>query len=412
VIDTTIHAKTLARQIRQSDFHSTVWSFSASDKQNVITDALAVAATGFNSVALRINTIAGKPIYRHAYLSEALLTRHISESVRRVTKVRQTDRQAIVKSIVALAEEGIAFNVFKLDIKSFYETINTAEIVRMLRSDAAFSRQSINVLESFFASLAQRGILGLPRGIGLSATLSEYLMRAFDEEISNSPGVRFYSRYVDDVIMIVSEKTDMAALRLFAEAKLPQGLFLNRRKTMPFVFRPYSRNNTGVSEDSIDFLGYRISIGEITRDSESRMRRDIHVDISAGKVKKIKRRVAMSLLQFNGGGSYRDLLDRIKLLTSNYGFLDAASGEKRYSGLRYNYGAIDPARSDALVQLDRFLLNALCSSNVNNRIRPNLTAGQRRQLISLQFTTGFVANRFFTFSYDDVQRIIGCWSHA
>ncbi|SHM72985.1 Reverse transcriptase (RNA-dependent DNA polymerase) [Sphingobium sp. YR657] len=411
MLDTTIHAKTIARQFRRSDFRDSSWGITADDKDEIIADALRVAATGFTTVSLRRNSIGGKPVYRHAALCEALLIRHISEGLRRITGVQQSDRKSIVKSLIALTSEGVPFNILKFDIKSFYESVDTDALIERLRRDPAFSRQSIGLIETFFAALQSQRINGLPRGIGLSATLSEYLLRAFDSAISNFPGVRFYSRYVDDGIILASDKVDASQLLDFVKGLLPIGLELNRAKTKPYKFGSFLRSAGSTTEHSIKFLGYTLDISHITR-TNGRLCRNVHVDIAHSKVAKIKRRICLSLLNFNNGGNFNDLHNRIKLLTSNYGFVDDSTGQQRYSGIKYNYGLIDPTNSPQLAALDRFLINVVTSSHPNNRIRPNLTRVQRARILGFGFTSGFLANRFFTFDEVTLKNLIGCWSHA
>lgn len=411
MLDSTIHSKTLVRHFRKADFRSPLWSIGPGDKEAVVSEAKQIAVDGFKTVSLKRNTIGNKPVYRQASLAEALLTRHVSDSIRRITSVRQSDRNAIVKSLVQLCSEGIPFNVVKMDIKSFYESVDVQEIILALKTDAAFSRQSVFVLESFFASLARQQVTGLPRGIGLSATLAEYVMRNFDRKIGGHTGVRYYSRYVDDSIAVTSIDVDPEELIGTANSLLPRGLQLNRSKTKPFSLGASTRNTNGALEQTIKFLGYEIFVHQICS-VEKRLQREVRVDIAKSKVARIKRRLAKSFLEFNSHGRFDDLLLRVKLLTSNFGYVDQASGMQRYVGLRYNYGLINPEESASLSSLDRFLRNALMSPHPNNRIRPHLSRAQRHQLLGLSFSSGFKSNRFFTFEQDQIERLISCWSHA
>jgi hypothetical protein len=411
MFDSTLHAKTIARQFRKADFHSRLWQVTPADKPHIITSAVEIASTGFHGVALRVSQQGGKPVYQHTSLSEALLVRHVSESVRRITRVRQSDRQSIIRSILALATEGVPFKIFKMDIKSFYESVNVEQVLSSLSSDAIFSRQSIKILESLFAALGRQGIAGLPRGIGLSATLAEYTMRKFDATVAALPGVRFYNRYVDDAIFVTADYVDLAQLRCFVEETLPSGLSLNNAKTKGFEFLPYTKANTGCREHKITFLGYEIDIGEAVKIGKNVGRRVV-ADISEKKVQKIKRRLAKALLAYNNGGPFADLHLRIKLLTSNYGFVDTATGQQRFSGLRYNYGLIDAQSSAAIQGLDRYLTNVITSTHPGNRIRPHLSHSEQHSLLGLRFESGFTTNRFFSFSYDELKSAIGCWSHA
>ena len=153
MFDSSLHAKTLARQFRRSDFHERSWNISIADKEHIIASALDTARRGFDRVSLRQNRLGDKTIYRHGAISEALLIRHVADGVRRMTGVRQSDRKSIMKSLVAVVGEGIPFGVLKFDIRSFYESVDPLEIISNLRADAAFSRQSVELLETFFNAL-------------------------------------------------------------------------------------------------------------------------------------------------------------------------------------------------------------------------------------------------------------------
>ena len=408
--DSTLHAKTLARQYRKSDFQPGLLYIPVGDKDLGVQNAVALAKTGFQNLALHSSRIHGKDVYQHRSIEQALIIRHISENLRRITGVKQSDRQMILKGIAQVGASGLAFTVLKLDIRSFYETIDINPILQKLTGDPAFSRQSVGLLSSFFQALRRRQIFGLPRGLGLSATLAEYAMRPFDNAISAQSGVWYYSRFVDDVLLVLAPNINVDEVLENAKAQLPQGLALSRNKTKSYQF---SSNVSGadIEEHAFTYLGYRVSIGRIVRQTDNRLRRTVTLDVAASKVKKIKTRVARSLHAFNSNGNFNDLLQRLQLLTSNYGLEDYDTGQMRYVGVRYNYSLIG-LPSAALADLDRYLLNALTNTHPNNRIRPQLSASQRRKLTSLTFTTGFEDNRFFTFSPERIASLARCWVHA
>lgn len=409
--DSTIHPKTIGRQFRKADFESKVWTATKDDRPAIIRSATRLANDGFETLSFRTNHIGGKPIFRHASLAEALLIRHVSENVRRVTGVKQSDRQEIVRSLRELLKEGVAFNVIKLDIKSFYESIDTGQIVSDLEEDSAFSRQSIKVLRSFCDCLATQNIDGLPRGIGLSATLSEYLLRAFDAKMRAMAGVKFYSRYVDDMIVISQAREMPNATIEKASGFLPSGLEFNRSKTRPYRFKESDPGSAGTPEGCLSFLGYDLTVGKVESDERSAFRK-VTLDIAAKKVARLKRRISKSILAFNNGGSFEDLRDRFRILTSNFAYQDELTDRVRYSGIRYNYSLIDPNASPALDALDRFSRNVVTSTHPNNRLLPNLSKSERHALLSFGFKAGFVENRFFSFKQDRLHTLIGCWLHA
>ncbi|MCQ8240483.1 antiviral reverse transcriptase Drt3a [Rhizosaccharibacter radicis] len=411
MLDTTIHPKSLERQLRRSDFARRTPQEDILFKEAILAEAMQIAADGFDIAHLQVSQIHGKPVYQHAKLSQALLIRHASQNIRKLTGVKQSDRQSIIKSLISLLREGVAFTVMKIDIKSFYESISTAHVLDSLRNDPAFSRQSVFVLDSFFDALRRRGIQGLPRGIGLSATLAEFAMRNFDQNISNVAGVRFYSRYVDDAILVITDNANPAEIRALMKRYLPPNLDFNQKKTKNFDFERFNRTDTDRVEHVVEFLGYAISVGKITRKNQI-FSRTVEVDISGKKVAKIKRRLAKALIEFNDGGSFDDLLDRVKILTSNYEFTDNDSGQKRYSGLRYSYPHINAEASRSLTTLDKFFVHAIVSKKTSNRLRPNLSEDQLKKLLGFRFMRGYNHNVFFSFNIKRFEKLVGCWSHA
>ncbi|RYF51724.1 MAG: RNA-directed DNA polymerase [Cytophagaceae bacterium] len=307
--DSTIHAKTIARQFRRSDFEAGVLHVAVDEKAEAIERALNLSATGFPHASLFRSNLGGKQVYQHRSIEQALVVRHISENIRRVTGVKQSDRQDIVRSLSRIASQGVPFKALALDIKSFYESVDVWHILASLKSDAAFSRQSVHLLASFFDALDASGIAGLPRGLALSATLAEYTMRRFDEQVSALMGVFYYNRFVDDIIVITSADVDTAELMKQVSTLLPNGLHFSRSKSRSYAFSGYSGGNNDVEEGAITFLGYRVSIGYVIRKDKA-FERTAALDIAPSKVVKTKTRIARALLDFKNGGSFDNLLDR------------------------------------------------------------------------------------------------------
>lgn len=409
--DATIHAKTLARQFRETDFSRGLLYVPLSDKAVTIERAVQLAHTGFQRVSLYRGSRGGKSVYQHTSVDQALIIRHISSHIRQVTGVRQGDRQDIIRCMISLLSQGTAYKAVKLDIKSFYETIDTESIISLLRADSAFSRQSVNLADSFFDALRRQSIRGLPRGLSISATLAEYVMRDFDGLVGALDGVRFFSRFVDDIILIVDQDVNAADMIAVAQKHLPAGLQLNKMKSKPYQFSTEITKIPDTADLTLNFLGYQLAVDKMLR-RDGTISRKVHVDIASSKVNKYKRRIAKSFLAFNDDADFGLLINRIKMLTCNHSFFDEDSGQRRFVGLRYNYPLVDCARSTALDDMDRFFKNAIYNTHPNNRIRPNLNAAQRKTVMGFSFRKGFENNIFFTFSAREIAMLSRCWTHA
>jgi hypothetical protein len=410
--DPTIHTKTMARHVRKADFAADNTLYNRANLNAIIEQAVQIGTNGFQAVPLKINMLRGKAVYQLSNLADALVVRHITSNIRRVTRVKQDDRQFIVTCMKKILSEGLPFRVYKFDIASFYERVSQENILKQLESDTGFSGQSIRALRSLFIQLDAANVTGLPRGMSLSATLAEYLLRSLDKFLSNTRGVWFYARFVDDMVVITDGKEDPVEFWKLAADKLPSGLEFNKKSTS-LNFAQFVKTNTNVPENSFDFLGYRFCVSQAYRDStDKKIKRSASLDIAPSKIRKLKTRIAKSLLAYASVADFDLLRDRIRLLTSNFHFTEMNSGIRRTSGIYFNYPLISADMSAGLDALDRFLVSAVTSPHPKNRLRPSLTNAQRRQLLNLRFMAGFKNKRFFAFSTDRLAELTRCWAYA
>jgi hypothetical protein len=411
MFDPTIHARTIARHLQSRDFADNPTLLNPVALQNVIEQAVLLGINGLAPVTLNKSKLRGKDVVQIDGLAHNLVLRHVTNNIRRVTGVKQDDRQFIINCIASLVSEGTAFRVYKYDVKSFYESVKAQNILLALSHDLAFSGQSVRALESLFAELEAQGVSGLPRGLAISATLAEYLLRSFDAAMSNNLGVWYYSRFVDDILVITDGSEDAKEFTDLASDLLPSGLQFNA-KSRDFPFAPYKKGNTKVIEGSFNFLGYSFSVTKAYRDtSDNKIKRGVILDIAPSKVKKIKTRMAKALLAYKGDGNFVDLRDRFRVLTSNFNFSDRNTGVLRSSGIYFNYSLISPG-SPSLLALDKFARTAILTPAPKNKLYPVVSSAQRLELLRLSFKGGHGDRRFFSFKSARLAKLTACWHYA
>lgn len=412
--DPTIHTKTIARCLTEADFAADKQLFDVTYKKQKIEEAVAIGKMGFSNVQLKRSLLRGKYVYQLARFSDLLVARLLTSNIRRVTVVKQDNRQFIVTCIKTLMSNGGAFRVYKYDIKSFYETVSTDNMLDRLRSDVAFSGQSSKVISSLFKDLKSQGLHGLPRGLSISATLAEYIMRPFDNKVSSYDGVWYYARFVDDIIVVTKPDIKHDEFDKFVLECLPKGLIFNK-KTKSYLFSDYKKSTPLSTEYTFDFLGYSFSISTSHWNNDNKLKkliRDVDIDIAASKVRRIKTRIAKSLVQFKSDGNFNMLLDRFRLLTSNYSFVDWSTGQRNVSGIYYSYPLVDPKKSKSLQDLDRFVRSVVLHPHPKNKLRPGLKNKKRQLLLRMTFMSGFEKQRFFYFSTKKIAELKDCWKYA
>jgi hypothetical protein len=411
VYDPTIHSKTISRHFRPADFVADKNLLKKPALEAAIADAVKIGHNGFTTIALMTNKLRQKNVYQVTDISQKLVLRHVTNNIKRVTNVKQDDRAFIVSCLKELLSEGVPFRLYKFDIKSFYESVEVAPIIARLRQDIGFSRQSVRTIQSFFDELSALGITGLPRGLALSATLSEYLLRPFDKSASGLSNVWFFARFVDDIVIVTDGRENALDFTREVSNALPNGLIFNSKSKF-YDFTRFMKPGVDATEHKFSFLGYQFDVGYVFRRPDKKLGRSVYLDISSSKISKIKTRIVRTMLDFQKNGNYPILLARIRLLTSNFNFEDRVTGAKRSSGIYFNYPMIDAARSTALRSLDKFLRNSIMSSHPKNTSRPNIATAQRRDLAKLTFTNGYCKKRFYAFGPKRLAALTACWSYA
>lgn len=419
MFDQSFCINTLERTIRKKDFdHKLTAALQEIFRQQQITLALDSANTSFNKPSNPLGSfpLHGKNIYRFTKLSDDLVARKLCDNLKRYRKKTKPGRSQIVQCLNLLLTEGVPFRVYRLDIKSFYESFNANFVDSSIRDLASLSPHSKSLLISLLASYRSMGGTGIPRGLSLSALLSEILMRSFDLSMVHSDNVYYYARYVDDIIVITSDKENSKIFLNWTQAKLPEGLNLNTQKQKVSAVPDKVIVAKGADQTErlrFDYLGYSFSVldpVQIKKLNPNDHHRDVTVDIAAKKIAKIKTRIIRSLVDHSRQPDWELLRDRLKFLRQNFSVHNPKIGTKKLAGIYHSYPEISP-NAVGLLDLDRFLKNAVLSKSgrVFSKSSPHLSPKEKRELLSQSFVRGHQEQTFVHFSGKRINQIQRCW---
>ena len=162
--------------------------------------------------------------------------KQLQHNLSRLYKIKQGDRRRIIRQVKDLLSTTFDMVVVRTDISAFYESIDRSFLLNDIDKDQLLSLGSKSHIKCVLMNYAQDSgqHTGIPRGVGISAYLSELYMRSIDEHIKQLDGITFYARYVDDIIAVFSPTamSDRAGyLGLLASAVGERGLALNSAKT-------------------------------------------------------------------------------------------------------------------------------------------------------------------------------------
>lgn len=407
--DFAFDKRNLNRELNRADFMNASQMVDEAYRSNLVQKAQEQAANGFLDFSFSMAVLRGKPVYQIQNLAHELVLRKFSRNIRRLTKVKQADRNTIIKSLKQLLSEGHHFRVYKLDLKSFYESIDRSDIERQLKQDNGLPPPTLRVFQSFSAQLSAAGIPGLPRGLPVSADLSEYIMRHFDQILKSTEGVYYYARYVDDIIILTTGEEDKRSFLQRTQEGLPAGVTLNHVKTNIIEFaKPKNNRGANIVENYVDFLGYRFAVHGLANNP---IIRKVTTDISPNKEARFKTRIVLSALQFTKDKNFNDFFDRLRILTGNYNVYDRERKIRRNVGIYYNYRFVDGFASKALKDLDVFLKRFLLATNgrISQKLAILLSKKQKRQLLTLSFCRSFDTRSFYHFPIGRLTHLVGCW---
>ena len=355
-----------------------------------------VVASDFKIELKRENIKNKKPLYIAKDSPEHYFTmKQIQRNIFRLFGVKQSSRYEIVSQVKILLKDGFPKYVLRTDIDAFYESISHERLLKKINDDnllTPFSRKIIRQIISKYKQLSGSN-MGIPRGIGVSAYLAELFMRDADNEIMSMDEVSYYARYVDDIIIIFTPKSNAYYAEYLKEIKniidCKFFLKLNDQKTNTFdLLDPKQRHSY-----TMEYLGYKIIFGD----------GEVQTKLTAKKIKKYKHRIDstfdnyLNLSKIDEKEARKLLVKRVRFLTGN----TRLKNNKKNILVGIYYSNCQLTEKEDLIKLDSYL-----RKKINNSIK--LTKLKER-LRKYNFKEGFEAKRFSPFKALEFQKIMKIW---
>lgn len=382
--------------------------------------------------------------------------KQLQYNIARTFKVKQSNRYDIVKQLRILLEDGFPKYVIRVDVKEFYESIPQSILIKKIEENQLLNYHSKKLLKSLlftyedakYQLLRQRtnrtiananskeeyinlviellGRIGeiqffnknikgkgIPRGVGVSAYLSELYMRDIDKELKSLSDLVYYSRYVDDIILVFVPPSKEKIKNYYAMIDslikknglaLKDGSDGGQNKTCIIdLFQP------NINTD-FDFLGYKFNI-ENSKLKELRL--------SSNKLQKYETRLKRMIEDYNLNSKYNEkaarklLINRFKFLTGNFHLLNTR--KKIKSGIYYSNVLIKD-NQDTFGEFTH--LNNLIKKHLSNlRPHPGLKVDieklKSRIIKRYSFHNGFYSrsSRFHSFKLSPFNKIVSIWKN-
>jgi hypothetical protein len=251
--------------------------------------------------------------------------KQLQYNIFRTFRVKQANRHDIVSQLYRLLSDDFHKIIIRTDIKGFYESIPQDKLFKKIEENQLLNYQSKKLIRNLIFRYEEMKDgneytpgRGVPRGIGVSAYLSELYMRDIDNEIKSMDDLVYYARYVDDIVLIFTPPSKnsipdyldkIVNVITKYDLSLKDGSDGEENKTKEIRLL-----DTAI-DDSLTYLGYEF----IIKNSKIRELR-----LSHNKIKKYKDRLTRSIEEYNICSKYNErearkmLIARLKFLTGNF----------------------------------------------------------------------------------------------
>jgi len=353
-----------------------------------------VSVKGYNlPLTLLPQQVKNKDVYSIGNgVEELFVSMQIKNILNSLFNIKVNNRDLIISRLSALTKEISPKYIIRADVEKFYESINHKDLLEILHSSPKLSvppRRVITQLIRKYQSLTGSD-KGLPRGVGISAYLSELYMTIIDNKIKSLLDITYYERFVDDFIVVFcpsKEKNTGSYLQQIASIINERGLTLNNKTTEIDLFTQTNKN--------FEYLGYKFNLSAS----------HCEIKMSSNKIKKIRSRIDISFDEYNKSYKHtpqkatKMILLRMKFITGNTRLYNSKSNA--FVGIYFSNRFITD-KSD-LNGLDAYLLSK--ANNLKNQ-------ALRKRIIKLSFKKGFEDQVFRNFSFEELSKISKGWANV
>lgn len=404
------------------------------EKFVLLEEHLSSVASNINLKAFQFNLTTfdkgGKAIYTfNKDAASFYASKQLQINISKTFKVKQSSRHDIIKQLKTLLDNPFPKYVIRTDIKSFYESISQVNLLRKIDENQLLNYKSKKLIKSLiwhYEDVKDKDIYrpghGVPRGVGVSAYLTELYMRDVDRALMNTEDVIYYARYVDDIIIIfmppskVKIKSYLTIIKSILndhdlEIKDGSDGEVNKTFTLDF-FDP-------IPTYQFDLLGYKFII-------ENSLFKELKM--SDNKVAKYNNRLDKIVAEYNLYSKYNErsarrlMFKRLKFLTGNFHLINSKKNIK--SGIFYSNVLLNDSPTSAvndITHLNNLLKRHISKISLHAGLTVDIVKLKAQIIKKFNFADGFIGKKrirkgvtttertFYSFSKTDFIEITSCW---
>lgn len=374
------------------------------EREKIVFNILEQISSKVNKSDFAVNILEGAVYGKTSYSLEksaenVFLSKLLQQNISQTYKIRQSSRYEIISLLINLIEDEFPKVIIRTDIKSFYESIPQDKLMQKIKEDNLLSLKTQRFLKAILrgynsATGQSKDYKGVPRGVGVSAYLSELYMRTIDNKIRELPDLVFYARYVDDIVAVFTPEKEEKGLPEKYKSQIKtiieeNNLSINDRKTLPINLIPglKSIELSNTKCKPLEFLGYKIG-SKIIKKNGIENKYILSIEMTENKLHRYKKKIKLAYDDFkkkkskNRQSAFKLLLARMDYLSSNTKLRNNKS--KVFVGIYYSTPFLRNGES----------LELLNKSSQWRIRRFGFTVAEKGKLLNCDFVKGFEGKKF------------------
>lgn len=285
-----------------------------------------------------------------------VLSRLLIEELKKAFNISLPDRNSLLDALDSSIRLDRPKAIIRTDISSFFECVNHKRLFGFLESNDKVSQLAKQFFYRIFLefdrhrSLLNKSGFGLPRGLAVSSYLAEVYLTGIDSIIKSDGELSFYGRYVDDIVITISNTSSKTPLEVFKNLK--EEFWKLDLKLHEDQNKKFSIINLGDNEIELgEYLGYSLSWNPRCEKLDFRM--------PFAKIQRKQTMIDKAFLHFERVSrkdlkkARRDLIDCLNFISANY--LLKGNKNKIITGIYYANEHLTSL--DALDDLSQYVHN-------------------------------------------------------
>ncbi|QDV69662.1 Reverse transcriptase (RNA-dependent DNA polymerase) [Rosistilla carotiformis] len=327
----------------------------------------------------------GKSTLRVTSYADALFLRHCCRVLRSGDIHHPPSRQVICRQLKSVLESDVPHFIVRTDIAKCFGSMPAEQSLNL-----PSVRKKLKAVEFKWCKTLLRcnddPLQRLHYGLAISSDLAEHFLADFDRQVICHPGVVYYSRFVDDILIVTAARSGEHILEK-VDCALPTGLSLNRGKTSQCHWNDGIANRT-----EFEYLGYSFML---TKKVQAKKRTAIEIGLSERKELQIRQRLDRVFLAFQESKDFLLLRDRLRYLTGGTTTHSNFTRRRVQIGLRSSHPELTNLKR--LSSLDGYLHQWIRTIN-SDGTDASLKTEQLRLLRRISFSASYKLNIRHRFS--------------